>query len=140
MANQRRQLLRLGALLLLVATGLGLLTAVPLDPPAKWMAAHLSTLLFGILVLAEGLVWQDLRLSEGQRRAAFTMVVVSSWAGVALNVLSAILVIPGPATDIGAQPAGLQTPVLVILLIVIVPTAIGSFALLWYGLRGEASA
>lgn len=139
MPNQRRALLRLGALLLLIAAVFGLLTAAQVAPADRWMAAHVSTLMLGILVIAEGLLWQELRLTDGQRSAAYTSIVVSSWAGIALAIAGALLRIPGPVTGGGAQPEGIQTIVLAALLLIIVPTTIASWVLIWMGLRGKAS-
>jgi hypothetical protein len=137
MQNQRRSLLRLGALILVIAVALGLLTAIPLDPPGKWRAAHLSALLVGLLIVGYGLLWRDLRLTNGQRRAAFLMASTSAWFSLAFGIATALLDIPGPATNPGVQPEGIELPVMIALLIVIVPTTVGSAVLVWYGLRGK---
>jgi hypothetical protein len=55
-----------------------------------------------------------------------------------LGVAGALLDIPGPATNPGLQPSGLQVPILVTLLAIIVPTTIASWVLLWIGLGGDA--
>lgn len=138
MLTQRRKLLRLGALLLLIAVVFGLLAAVPVPPANRWLASHLTALILGILVMAEGLLWPDLRLSAGQRLATYRLIHISIWAGLALSVASALLDIPGPVSDFGVQPSGLQTPVLFTLLAIIVPCTIASFVLVWHGLRGPA--
>lgn len=137
MQNERRSLLRLGALILMISVALGLLTAIPLDPPGKWRTAHVSALLVGLLLIAYGLLWRDLRLTTGQRRAAFLMACTSAWFSLAFGVAGALLDIPGPATNPGIQPEGIEVPVMIALLIVSVPTTVGSAVLVWYGLRGK---
>ncbi len=139
MADQRRSLLRLGALLLLISAGMGLAAAIPLPHPQRWMAAHITAIMLGTLVMVEGLLWRELRLTEGQRRWMVRLIYVSVWSGVALGVATAILDIPGPATTPGVAPSGLQQPVLASLLALIVPTTIASWGLLWLGLRGRES-
>lgn len=139
MLTERRKLLRLGALLLLIAVAFGLLAAVPVPPANRWLASHVTTLILGILVMAKGLLWPDLRLSDGQRRATFLLIQISIWAGLTLSVASALLNIPGPVSDAGVQPSGLQAPVLFTLLAIIVPCTIASFVLVWHGLRGPAT-
>jgi hypothetical protein len=137
MPDQRRSLLRLGALLLLISAALGLAAAIPLPHPARWMTAHVSAIMLGTLTMVEGLVWRDLRLSDGQRRWLIRLVYISIWSGVALGASTAVLDIPGPASSPGVTPSGLQLPVLATLLAIIVPTTIASWILLFIGLRGE---
>ena len=139
MPDQRRSLLRLGATLLLVAAAMGLAAAIPLPNPHRWMTAHVTGIMLGTLLMVEGLVWNDLRLSLNQRRWMMRLVYLSVWSGVALGVAGALLDIPGPATNPGLQPSGLQVPILVTLLAIIVPTTTASWVLLWIGLRGNES-
>lgn len=137
MPDQRRSLLRLGALLLLISAVMGLAAAIPLPNPARWMTAHVTAIMLGTLIMVEGLAWRELRLSDGQRRWMVRLVYLSVWSGVALGVAAALLDIPGPATSPGVTPSGLQVPVLGTLLAIIVPTTIASWVLLWMGLRGN---
>jgi hypothetical protein len=139
MPDQRRPLLRLGATLLLVAAAMGLAAAIPLPNPHRWMTAHVTAIMVGTLVMVEGLVWNELRLSVNQRRWMLRLVYLSVWSGVALGIAGAVLDIPGPATSPGVPPSGLQVPILVTLLAIIVPTTVASWALLWLGLRGEGA-
>jgi hypothetical protein len=139
MPDQRRPLLRLGALLLLISSAMGLAAAIPLPNPARWMTAHVTAIMLGTLIMVEGLVWRDLRLSETQRRWMMRLVYLSVWSGVALGVAGALMDIPGPATAPGVSPSGWQLPVLATLLAIIVPTTIASWTLLWMGLRGDDS-
>ena len=137
MPNQRRGLLRLGATLLLIGAAMGLAAAIPLPHPSRWMTAHVTALILGTLVMVEGLVWNDLRLSDSQRTWLVRLVNIGVWAGVALGSATAILDIPGPATAPGLAPSGIQVPILFTLLALIVPATIASWTLLWIGLRGE---
>lgn len=137
MTDQRRPLLRLGATLLLIAAAMGIAAAIPLPNPHRWMTAHVTAILLGTLVMVEGLVWNDLRLSPNQRRWMMRLVYLSVWSGVALGVATALLDIPGPATTPGVRPSGLQVPILVTLLAIIVPCTVASWLLLWLGLRGD---
>ena len=63
MPDQRRPLLRLGATLLLISAAMGLAAAIPLPYPQRWMTAHVTAIMLGTLIMVEGLVWNDLRLS-----------------------------------------------------------------------------
>ncbi len=103
------------------------------------MTAHVTAIMVGTLVMVEGLVWNELRLSVNQRRWMLRLVYLSVWSGVALGIAGAVLDIPGPATSPGVPPSGLQVPILVTLLAIIVPTTVASWALLWLGLRGEGA-
>jgi hypothetical protein len=137
MPNQRRALLRLGALLLLISAAMGVAAAIPLPHPTRWMTAHVTAIMVGTLLMVEGLVWNELRLSDGQRRWMIRLVYISVWSGVALGVAAALLDIPGPASTPGVTPTGIQTPILAGLLLLIIPTTIASWVLLWMGLRGS---
>ena len=139
MPDQRRPLLRLGATLLLIAAALGLAAAIPLPHPHRWMTAHVTAIMVGTLLMVQGLVWNDLRLSLTQRKWMIRLIYLSVWSGVALGVAGAILDIPGPATSPGLQPSGVQVPILVTLLAIIVPTTIATWVLMWIGLRGNES-
>lgn len=136
MPDQRRSLLRLGALLLLVAAALGVAASIPLPNPTRWMTAHVTAIVLGTLIMVQGLVWRDLRLSDSQRRWMIRCVYLSAGSSVTLGIISALMGIPGPATSPGVLPSGMQIPVLATLLVIVIPTTIGSWALLWIGLRG----
>lgn len=140
MPNQRRALLRLGATLLLVSAVFGLAAAIPLPHPQRWMTAHVTAIMLGTLLMVEGLVWNDLRLSAGQQKWLVSLINVSVWSGVALGIATALLDIPGPASTPGVQATGIQVPILAGLLLIIVPTTVASWVLLWIGLRGEQAA
>ena len=64
MPDQRRSLLRLGSLLLLIAAALGIAASIPLPNPTRWMTGHVTAILLGTLIMVQGLVWRDLRISR----------------------------------------------------------------------------
>lgn len=133
---QRRLLYRTGALLLLLSAVLGLVTAAPVPHPAKWMVAHVSGLMTGILIIALGGLWPSLTLPDVQRRLALRMGITAAWAGWLANVYGAIVNLPGPATEPGRLPdAAWQQIVFFVFLAVVIPTTLGSFFLVWKGLR-----
>jgi (hydroxyamino)benzene mutase len=132
---ERRTLYRHGALLLLLSALLGLVTAAPVPHAAKWMTAHVSGLMTGILIIALGAVWSELRLTPSRRLLAMRLGLTSAWLGLFANTYSAIFNLPGPVTDPGRQPdAAWQLPVLFVLLAVIIPSTLVSFFLVWRGL------
>jgi hydroxylaminobenzene mutase len=134
---ERRLLYRQGTLLLLLSALLGLVVAAQPPHPGKWMAAHVGGLMTGILVISLGALWPEVRLRDGTRRRALQMGLTAAWLGVVANVYGALVNLPGPATDPGRQPdAPWQLPILFVMLAVIVPTTLGSFFLVWKGLRG----
>jgi hypothetical protein len=137
MATERRRLLRLGALLLFIATLLGVILAAGAANPVLWRATHVTTILVGLTLIGQGLVWTELRLSDRQRRAAFIMTRVGAGSILILGILTAILNIPGPATAPGVAPQGIQVVVLIAVLLTTVPTTIGSTFLVWRGLGGD---
>ena len=139
MATERRTMFRQGALLLLLSAMLGLVVGAQAPHPAKWMAAHVSGLLTGILIIALGGLWSELRLAPATRRRAMQMGLVAAWVGVVANIYSAVVNLPGPATDPGRVPdAPWHLPVFFVMLAIVVPTTLGAFFLLWKGLRGQA--
>ncbi|MGH7488184.1 MAG: hypothetical protein ACREMY_21695 [bacterium] len=134
--TERRTAFRHGALILLLSALIGLVVASPAPHPAKWMAAHLSGLLTGVLIIALGSLWTELRLAPATRKRALQMGLVAAWTGVVANAYAAIVNLPGPATDPGRLPdAAWQLPVFFVLLAIVVPTTLGSFFLVWKGLR-----
>ena len=137
MPDQRRPLLRLGVTLLLVSAAFGLAAAIPLPNPARWMVAHVTAIMMGTLTMAQGLAWRDLRLSDGQRRWLVRCIYISVWAGVVFGTAAALMDIPGPASSPGVEPDTQQVAVIAVLLSIIIPTTVASWALLFVGLRGD---
>ncbi|HVN28590.1 MAG TPA: hypothetical protein VMT64_08900 [Candidatus Binataceae bacterium] len=90
MADQARRLLWHGVLLFL----LGLLTglAIPIiNNHRMGLSAHLEALLNGILLLALGCLWPQLRLSERAAGAAFGLALYGTYANWFFTLLGAIL-------------------------------------------------
>jgi hydroxylaminobenzene mutase len=137
MDSERRRLYRHGVLLLLLSAVLGLVVAAQPPHAGKWMAAHVSGLMTGILLIGLGALWPEIRLSDGLRRRALQMGLTAAWVGFTANFYAALVNLPGPATEPGRQPdAPWQLFVFFAMLAVVVPTTIGSFYLAWRGLRG----
>ena len=136
MAAERRTLFRHGALFLLFSAMLGLVVAAQVPHPDKWMAAHVSGLMTGLLMIGLGGLWSELRLAPSTRRRAMQMGLTAAWTGIVANAFAAAVNLPGPATDPGRAPeAAWHLPVFLIMLAIVVPTTLGSFFLLWKGLR-----
>ena len=80
-----------------------------------------------------------MRFSDATRRRAVQLGLLGAWTGLAANVWSALVNLPGPATDPGRQPDVMwQMYVLFAMLAVIVPATLASFVLVWRGLNGDA--
>jgi hypothetical protein len=117
----------------------GVVTAVAPHGRA-WMAAHMTGLLAGVLVLTIGLVWSDLRLTQGQRRSLFRLLLAGMYAGFAASTFGAIVDLPGPATRPGEIAPAWQQAIFYALLLVIVPSLLAASALVLHGLRGRQEA
>jgi hypothetical protein len=138
MLNERRLLYRHGVLFLLLNGLLGIAVAAQVPHAPKWMHAHVSGLLTGVLLLGFGALWPELRLSDGTRRRAMQLGLIGAWTGWASSLWTALVNLPGPATDPGGQPEQMwHLYVLFAMLAVIVPTTLASFFLAWKGLRGD---
>jgi hypothetical protein len=134
--RQRRLLLRHGFVFLFIAPCLGL--AIMLLPnPRAWLAAHVTAFLTAFILTTVGLVWRELRLTDGQRRTLFTSGLSAAYAGLAGNIFGAIAALPGPASSPGVQPPMPQAAILLALLAIIIPATFTSFGLVLFGLRGE---
>jgi hypothetical protein len=135
--SQRRRLLRHGFIFLFVGVCLGIATAV-LPHPRAWRAAHLTALLTCLILVAIGLVWRELRLTGRQRSIGLITGFTSAYLGLAANIFSAIVDLPGPASHPGIAPPMPQAAVFFTLLAIVVPTTLISFGLVMYGMRGES--
>jgi len=136
MPDQRRFLLRTGMVLLLVSALFGVFTGIPLPNPGRWQVAHISAIMLGTLVTVQGLLWRELRLSPKQLTWMVRFTMMYAWFGILLGVASGVLDIPGPASNPGSRPEGIQAAIQVVGLLLSVPTAIAAWVLLWIGLRG----
>ena len=135
---RRRALIRQGFLFLLLGLVLGL-AIIALPHPERWMAAHVTALLTGLVLIAIGLAWNELRLTNRQRTLAYTTGLLAAYGGLAGNVFGAITDLPGPASNPGVTPPMPQAAVFLTILAVIVPSLFVSFGLVLYGMRGAAS-
>ena len=134
----RRALMRQGFLFLFLGLVLGL-AIIALPHPEKWMAAHVTALLTGLVLVAIGLAWNELRLTNGQRTLAYTTGLLAAYGGLAGNVFGAITDLPGPASNPGVTPPMPQAAVFLTILAIIVPSLFVSFGLVLYGMRGAAT-
>jgi hydroxylaminobenzene mutase len=134
--SQRRRLLRHGFVFLFVALWLGIATAV-LPHPRHWLSAHLTALLTGLVLVAIGLVWRELRLTNRQRSIGLIAGFTSAYLGLANSIFSAIADLPGPASQPGVAPPMPQAAVFFSLLAIVVPATLVAFGLVMYGMRGE---
>jgi hypothetical protein len=140
MLSGQRLLFRQGVVFLLVSAVLGLVTAAPgIANPVKWRTAHLSGLLTGLLLIGFGALWPHLRLTDVRRRLALKLGLVSAWTGLAANIYTAVVNLPGPASDPGVLPDAAWKPIpFFVMLAVVVTSLFGSFFLVWRGLQGNA--
>ena len=135
---RRRALMRQGFLFLLLGLVLGL-AIIALPHPERWMAAHVTALLTGLVLIAIGLAWNELRLTNRQRTLAYATGLLAAYGGLAGNVFGAITDLPGPASNPGVTPPMPQAAVFLTILAVIVPSLFVSFGLVFYGMRGAAT-
>ena len=131
----RRLLFRQGALILCVSALLGLVVSAQAPHVMKWRAAHVSGLLTGVLIIGFGALWPEVRLSDRAARLAWRLGLTAAWVGLAVNVFSALVDFPGPASDPGRQPEVVwQMAVFFSGLAIVVPATLVSFFLVWKGL------
>jgi hypothetical protein len=134
--SQRRRLLRHGFIFLFIAVWLGIATAT-LPHPRAWLAAHLTAFLTCLILVAIGLVWRGLRLTERQRSIGLITGFTSANLGLAANIFGAIADLPGPASQPGVAAPMPQAAIFFTLLAIIVPATLTAFGLVMYGMRGE---
>ena len=134
-AMRRRALMRQGFLFLFLGLVLGL-AILALPHPEKWMAAHVTALLTGLVLVAIALAWSELRLTNRQRTVAYATGLLAAYAGLAGNVFGAITDLPGPASNPGVSPPMPQAGVFLAILAIVVPSLFVSFGLVLYGMRG----
>jgi hydroxylaminobenzene mutase len=134
---RRRALMRQGFLFLLIALVFGLAIGA-LPHPSRWVAAHLTAFLTGLILVVMALAWNDLRLTNGQRTLAYATGLISAYGGLLGNTFGAIVDLPGPASNPGVAPPMPQAAVFYVILAIIVPSLFVSFGLVLYGMRGAA--
>src|SRR5262249_60981878 len=98
--RQRRTLLRHGFIFLFIAPCFGFAIA-SLPHPRAWLTAHLTAFLTCFVLSTIGLVWRELRLTDGQRRTVLITGYTAAYAGLAQNIFAAIVDLPGPASAPG---------------------------------------
>src|SRR5262252_7870114 len=131
---RRRALMRQGFLFLFLGLVLGL-TIVALPHPTRWLAAHLTAFLTGLILVAIALAWNELRLTNGQMTVAYRTGLVAAYGGLVGNVFGAITDLPGPASNPGVVPPMPQAAVFLVILAIVVPSVLISFGLVLYGMR-----
>jgi hypothetical protein len=134
--SQRRRWLRHGFVFLFVAVWLGIATAL-FPHPRAWLAAHVTAFFTCLILVAIGLVWRELRLTERQRSIGVIAGFTSAYLGLVGNVFVAIVDLPGPASHPGVAAPMPQAAVFFTLLAIVVPTTLIAFGLVLYGMRGE---
>jgi hypothetical protein len=134
--SRRRRLLRHGFIFLFLGGLLGIATAT-LPHPRAWLAAHLTAFFTSLILIAIGLVWREVRLTERQRSIAYVTGFTSAYVGLVANIFIAIVGLPGPASQPGVTPPMPQAAIFFTLLGIVVPTTLISFGLLAYGMRGK---
>ena len=130
--------MRQGFLFLLLALVLGL-AIVALPHPSRWLAAHLTAFLTGLILVVIALAWHELRLTSGQLTLAYRTGLVAAYGGLVGNVFGALADLPGPASNPGVAPPMPQAGVLFAILAIIVPSLFVSFGLVVYGMRGAGT-
>jgi len=136
--SQRRRLLRHGFIFLFMGAWLGIATAT-LPHPRAWLSAHLTAFFTCLVLVAIGLVWRELRLTPRQRSMGLVAGFMSAYLGLTANVFSAIMDLPGPASQPGVPPPMPQAAFFFTLLAVVVPSTLVAFGLVMYGMRGEST-
>ena len=136
-----RSVIRQGFVVLLLAflAGFGIVAG---GPRARgWMGAHLTGMIADLMIIAVGLVWDQLVLSPRQRAVLRFAVVLDRYWGLAAGAFATIFAIPGPATGGGARPSGTPATIFFSLFIPVLTILPFVFAgLVLYGLRGAAPA
>src|SRR5262245_23777127 len=136
---RRRALMRHGFRFVLLAPVFGVAIAV-LPHPSRWLAAHLTAFLTGIILVVMALVWNELRLTKSQLTLAYATGLIAAYGGLVGNVFGAITDLPGPASNPGVIPPMPQALVSYCILAIVVPSVFVSFGLVLFGMRGAAGA
>jgi hypothetical protein len=141
MDSERRRLFRQGVLMILLSAALGVVVGAQVPHANKWMTAHVTGLLTGVLLIGAGAAWPELRLADVTRGRAMKLMLVAGWVGFSVNIYGAIVNLPGPATEPGRAPdAPWQLIPLFAGLAVVVPSTLVSLFLVWRGLSGDGRA
>ena len=130
--------MRQGFLFLLFALVFGLAIAT-LPHPSRWLAAHLTAFLTGLILVVMALAWNEFRLTDRQRTVAYATGLIAAYGGLVGNVFGAIANLPGPASNPGVAPPMPQAALFYAILAIILPSLFVSFGLVLYGMRGATT-
>jgi hydroxylaminobenzene mutase len=137
----QRDLFRHAFVILFVAFVLGVVAGVESGRPTArlWLGAHMTGILVGLLLVAVGVVWPHLRLSEGQQRWLFRFAVIGNWIGViVLGAFGAAIGAPAPIVAPGLPSVlAWQQSVISGGIAVVTITTFATVGLVLVGLRGE---
>jgi len=139
MQDQARRLLWHGVFLFLLGLITGL--AIPIiNNHRMGLSAHLEALLNGILLLALGCLWPQLRLSERASSAAFRLGLYGAYANWFFTLLGAILGTKAltPQAGAGFNASALSEIVVGIGLVTLVAAMLVVCVILLTGLGGKA--
>lgn len=138
----KRRLIFLGLLLFLASMLTGF--AIPaFTNPRAGLSAHLSAGMGGLLLIAIGVAWDELRLSERMATAAMWMAIYGTWGNWTWNVLNAALGTHVATPIAGAGHTGApdwQEKLVLGLLGTAVLSITASIAILASGARGRKAA
>jgi hydroxylaminobenzene mutase len=140
LAAQGRRLLQIGVALFLFTSFQGF--AVPyFAAPNLGRSVHTLSGFTGVMCLALGLMWPNLRLGATGARMAFWFFIYSAFATIAGFVIGAVLGAGGstmPLAAAGARGSDAQELLIQLVMYPAAPAGIISFALILWGLRGDA--
>jgi hydroxylaminobenzene mutase len=136
----KRSLLRSGMILFLLGLLTGLLLP-QLHNPRAGLAAHLEGVMNGTFLVVVGLAWDELRLGEKTRNAAFALVLGGAYLNWATTLLTSVLGTSRATPIAGAGfSASAATETIVFGLFVVVALAmITAVSLFVAGFRDEAA-
>lgn len=136
-----RSLLRYGIALFLLGLISGLVLPA-LANPRMGLSAHLEGVLNGIYLMALGLIWSHLRLGPRTRQVARRAALYGTFVNWATTELAAVFGTSRMTPIAGSGYTGepWQENFVMVLLITVVITMIGSSALVLWGLRGRQDA
>jgi len=134
--HQGHRLLQIGVALFLLTSFEGF--AIPALPvPLLGRSAHSLAALFGVMLIALGLVWPRLRLGLIAARTAFWFLIYSGCAITAAFLIGAVAGAGKTTMPLAGAPEGTPFWELVIAIVAYssAPMGIASFALILWGLR-----
>ena len=136
----KRNLLRNGMILFLLGLVTGLL--VPqLHNPRAGLSAHLEGVMNGMFLVVAGLAWDELRLPERVRRAAYGLVLLGTWLNWGTTLLTGVLGTSKatPIAGAGFRGSDAAEGVVLALLVLVALAMISALAIFIAGLRADAS-